>query len=212
MQLLLEVLVPGSIGAFLAHQLSPSEHSSYSGSSSNFIPGLILLSSLFNQQSLITLFFALRHFCTAGRPYSGGGELLSLSTLFQGPNFPDEVSFSPCHFCRVGHFPAGGSQLPPGSTISLGPFLHFLAKLCGHIADPTPLPRSSIRHYCGVFLGDRLMLFYGLHHSPSLLGRWLSHPTLTLWIVLRLSFHIGWSPSTQTGMYKLWISFLLGKI
>jgi hypothetical protein len=64
----------------------------------------------------------------------------------------------------VGHRPAGGSQLPPGFTISLGPFLHFLEALRGQMADPTPLPRSSDLHYYGVFLGDLLMLLYGLHH------------------------------------------------
>jgi hypothetical protein len=36
----------------------------------------------------------------------------------------------------------------------------------------------------------------------------LFHPTMTLWVVLRLSFHVGWSPSTQTAWHNLWISLL----
>jgi hypothetical protein len=39
-----------------------------------------------------------------------------------------------------------------------------------------------------------------------------SHPALTVRVVLWLSFHVGWSPSTQTGMHRLWILFLLDLI
>jgi hypothetical protein len=77
----------------------------------------------------------------------------------------DEVSFAPCHFSTAEHLPAGGSRLPPGSAISPGASLPLLAALRGQIADPTPLPRFSDRHHCGVFLDDLLMLLYGLHHS-----------------------------------------------
>jgi hypothetical protein len=140
-QLLLGVSVPGSIGAFLGPHLSPSEHPSYSGSSCSFLP-----SSLFDRRFFITASFAPCHFRTAGRPYSGGGELLSPSTFFEGRNFPDEVSFPPCHFCTAGHLPAGGNQLPPRFTISLGHFPQFLAAPREHISDLTPIPRSSDRH------------------------------------------------------------------
>jgi hypothetical protein len=72
-------------------------------------------------------------------------------------------SFRCPHFSTAGQLPSGGSQLPPGSTIFPGNFPHFLGALRGHIPDLTPLPRSFDRHYCGVFLGDLLMLL--LHHS-----------------------------------------------
>jgi hypothetical protein len=98
-----DVAVPWCLSSWLhscilVHQLSPSEHPSYSGSPCNFIPGLILLLSLVNRRSFITASLVLCHFCIAGHPYSGGGEILSPSTLFQDPNFHDEVSFSPSHF------------------------------------------------------------------------------------------------------------------
>jgi hypothetical protein len=93
MQLLLDVSV-------LAHQLSPFKHPSNSGSSCNFIPGLVLLSSLFDPWSFITASFAPYQFCTVSRHSSGGGELLLLSNLFQGPKFSDEVSFRHATYAR----------------------------------------------------------------------------------------------------------------
>jgi hypothetical protein len=72
---------------------------------------------------------------------------------YPGSLFSWRVSFSPCHFCTVGYLPAGGSRLPSGSSISPGPFLLLLAALRGQIPDPTPLPRFSDRHHCGVFPG-----------------------------------------------------------
>jgi hypothetical protein len=35
----------------------------------------------------------------------------------------------------------------------------------GQISVPTPFPQSSNWHHCSFFLGDLLMLPYGLHHS-----------------------------------------------
>jgi hypothetical protein len=33
-----------------------------------------------------------------GHPHSGCGQLLARSTIFVGPNFPEELPFSLCHF------------------------------------------------------------------------------------------------------------------
>jgi hypothetical protein len=107
--------------------------------------------------------FAPCHFCKAGRPYSGCGELLSPSTVFLSPKSVDELPFSPCHFCTAGPLPAWGSRLPPGSTISPGPFLPLLAALRCQTADPMPLPWFPEWYHCGLSLGDLLMLLYGLH-------------------------------------------------
>jgi hypothetical protein len=93
--------------------------------------------------SLESMFFPMCHFRTVGHSYSSRGELLTRSTVFLGPNSPDEFPLSPCYFCTAGQFPAGGSRLPPGSVFPLGPFLHFLAALRGQIPDPKPLPRFS---------------------------------------------------------------------
>jgi hypothetical protein len=46
--------------------------------------------------------------------------------------------------------------------------------------------------------------------SLSLCCRRSSHPTLIVWGVLRLSFHVGWSLSTRTAWHRLWISFMPG--
>jgi hypothetical protein len=77
--------------AFRIHATSLPERSSFSGSTGILIPGLILPLFLFDRQSFMTSFLELCHFCIAGRPYSGGSELLSPSTIFQDPNFPDDV-------------------------------------------------------------------------------------------------------------------------
>jgi hypothetical protein len=52
-----------------------------------------------------------------------------------------------------------------GSTIFPGPFFPLLAALRSQISDPTPFPRFSDRHHCGVILCELLMLLCGLHHS-----------------------------------------------
>jgi hypothetical protein len=114
--------------------------------------------------SLAIVFPVLCHFCTVSHLSMCDGQLLPRSTVYLGPNFP-EFPFLPCHSCTEGHLPAGGKRLPTGFMITLGCFLHFLAGLCDWRADRTLLPRSSDWHYCGVFLGDILMLLYGLHHS-----------------------------------------------
>jgi hypothetical protein len=80
---------------------------------------------------------------------------------FQGPNFPDQVFFRHATFARRDTF------LYAAAIFLLDPLFPwvFLAALRGQIADPKRLPRSSDRHYCGVFLGNILMLLYGRHHS-----------------------------------------------
>jgi hypothetical protein len=70
------------------------------------------------------------HFCTVGYPSVGCGQFLPWSTIFLGPNFPEDVSLAPCHCCMTGHLPAGGNQLSPGSTLSSGHFLWFAALPC----------------------------------------------------------------------------------
>jgi hypothetical protein len=102
--------------------------------------------------------------CTAGRSYSGGGEHLSPSTLFQGPILPEEFSFSQYHFYTAGHHPAGGSRLPPGPTISQSLFLRLLGLSAAKL-DHTPFPPSCDQHSCGIILEDLLILLYELHHS-----------------------------------------------
>jgi hypothetical protein len=85
--------------------------------------------------------------------------------LVSGPIFPDDVFPTPCHSCTVGHLPAGDGQSLLGFTTCLDPSLRLLAATRGQIPVPTPLPQSSDRHHCGFFLGDFLMLHYGMHHS-----------------------------------------------
>jgi hypothetical protein len=93
-----------------------------------FIPGLILPSSLFDRRSFMTTSLkpttlALCHFCTAGHLPAGCGHFLPPSTISLGQNFPEDVSLAQCHCCTTGHLPAGGSQLLPGPTISSGQLL-----------------------------------------------------------------------------------------
>jgi hypothetical protein len=138
--------------AFWIHPTSLPKSPSFLGSTCEFIPGLILPSSLFYRWSFMILFLAPCHFCTVGCPYSEGGELISRSTVSLGPNFLDDVSFSPCPFCMAGHLLSGGSRLPPGSQYPR-PFLRLLAAIHGQILDPTPLPQSSNRHTAASPLG-----------------------------------------------------------
>jgi hypothetical protein len=42
----------------------------------------------------------------------------------------------------------------------------------------------------------------------SFLGRRPSHPTVPVWVLLRVSFRVRWSPSPQTRWHRLWITFL----
>jgi hypothetical protein len=82
----------------------------------------------------------------------------------------------------------GGSSLCMWWSIPSTKYNLLLAAPRGQILVPTLLPQSYDQHHCGFFLGDLLMLLYGLHHSwirfslgrPSsfldwpllLLGRW----------------------------------------
>jgi hypothetical protein len=122
MQLLLEVSVPGSIGAFLVHQLSPSEHSSYLSFSCNCIPGLILPASLFNLRSFKIASFAPCHVCTAGH-ISAGGQFLLQSRRSQGLNFSDEVSF------RHATFAPWDTFLHMATKFLLDPLFHWVLSL-----------------------------------------------------------------------------------
>jgi hypothetical protein len=121
------------------------------------------------------------------------GELLSRSTLFQGPNFPDDVSFSPCHFCTLEQLPTGGGQLSPGSTISRALSLASDGaprKDSGPFAASSVLRPASLRPlpwgppdaplWTSSFL-DRAQ-------SPSLHCEWSSHSALTVRIVLWFHF------------------------
>jgi hypothetical protein len=84
--------------AFRIHLTSPPKCPTFTVLICEFIPGLLLPSSLFDRQSFMASFLVPCHFCMVGNPYSSRGELLSLSTVFLGPNSPDEFPFSPCHF------------------------------------------------------------------------------------------------------------------
>jgi hypothetical protein len=76
-----------------------------------------------------------------------------------------------CHFRHMYHphmtfwTTAGNGQSLLGFTTCLDPSLRLLVAPCDQIPVPTPLPQSSDQHHCGFFLGDFLMLRYGLHHS-----------------------------------------------
>jgi hypothetical protein len=63
------------------------------------------------------------YFCTAGRPYFGGGQLLARSTIFLGPNFSEDVSLAPCHSCAADHLLVGDGPSPPGFATCLDPSL-----------------------------------------------------------------------------------------
>jgi hypothetical protein len=118
------------------------------------------------------------HFCTVGHPYSGRGELLSLSTVFLGPNSPGEFSFSPCHFCTVGHLPAGGSRLPPGHN-----FPGSFPSSSGGALRPDCKPYAAPSVLRLAVLGS---LPWGSLDAPLWTASLLDRVSL-LWICLRLS-------------------------
>jgi hypothetical protein len=94
------------------------------------------------------------HYCTAGRPFAGGDQLFQGSTLYRVPFLCAKVSPAPCYHCTTGRPSAGCDQILSAPILVLGPFLLFLAALRGQISVPTPFPRSSDRHHCGVFPRD----------------------------------------------------------
>jgi hypothetical protein len=92
-----------------------------------------------------------------------GSFCLPRSTISLGPNFPEDVSLSPCHCCTTGHLPAGGSQLPPGSTIFSGHFLGLSASPCSCMTAPVPLLHCSRRFHCDLLRRALPMFHCGFH-------------------------------------------------
>jgi hypothetical protein len=71
----------------------------------------------------------------------------------------------PCHFCTAGHLPADGGRLPPRSAFSPGSSPSSSGGAPRTDSGLYAAPRFSDRHHCGLFLGDLLMLPYGLNRS-----------------------------------------------
>jgi hypothetical protein len=160
-------LVPGPFIPILrvavALDLGTLYHFCIPGPSNVYSPPFVL--SGFSVQCRLFLVFEARLPCVVPLLHCRSSSFRRRPIYSAVHNFPGSEFSWPCHTCAAGHLPLGDGQSPPGFTTCLDPSLRLLATPRGQIPVPTPFAQSSDRHYCAFFLGDPLMLPYGLHHS-----------------------------------------------
>jgi hypothetical protein len=180
----------------------PDPGPSFSGFTCKFIPGLLLLSSLFSTDSSSWLeFLVLFHFCTVGHPYIGDSQSLPRSTIFLGLNNPEEVPFSP--------MPLLHSGTPSCRRTPTFSWIHDFPRSFPSSSGGAPRPDCRPYAASSVLRPESLQplpwespdaplwttSFVGWVQSLSLRCRWSLH------------FSHLWDPST---ILQVWISFLPG--